>query len=131
MSDDDDKSITMPTNTSEWMGISSSQASSVCGSSGRRNRSSRSRTSDSEYDIPTPSIKALKTKDYSNVSRLAERDHLNDDNWHEWKDRMLRVLYNSDIAEYVSGFIKRSVATVITACFFNFTLTNANNYVKF
>jgi hypothetical protein len=89
------------------MGISPSQSLSVRGSSGRRNRSSRPRISNSEDETPTPSNKALKTKDYSNVSRLAERDHLTDDNWHEWKDRMCRVLYNSDIADYVSGFIKR------------------------
>jgi len=32
---------------------------------------------------------------------------LTDENWHEWKERMLRVLYNCDIAEYATGFIKR------------------------
>src|SRR5262247_3877479 len=30
---------------------------------------------------PFPSIELLRTKDYSNVSKIAECDHLDDDNW--------------------------------------------------
>jgi gag-polypeptide of LTR copia-type len=49
----------------------------------------------------------LRTKDYSNVSKIAERDHLTDDNWHEWKERMKRVFTNCDITGYVNGTVKR------------------------
>src|SRR5580704_13686319 len=107
MSDDDNESITMPSQASEWRGIFPSRTPSIRSISSSQCRRSRPHISDSEDESPKPSVKVLKTKDYTNVSRLAERDHLTDDNWHEWKDRMLRVLYNSDIAEYVSGFIKR------------------------
>ena len=38
--------------------------------------------------IPTiPAITLLQSKDYSNVSRIADRDHLTNDNWYEWKER--------------------------------------------
>jgi hypothetical protein len=47
-------------------------------------------------------------KNYSNVSRIVERDHLNDENWHEWKERMKRVFLNCDITGYTDGSIKRS-----------------------
>jgi hypothetical protein len=97
----------MPSQASEWRGIFPSRTPSICSISSSQRRRSRPHISDSEDESPKPSVKVLKTKDYTNVSRLAERDHLTDDNWHEWKDRMLRVLYNSDIAEYVSGFKKR------------------------
>jgi hypothetical protein len=66
----------------------------------------RSHTNDSEDEFPSPSVKALKTKDYTNVSRIAEHDHLTDKNWHEWKDCMFRVFLSCDIAEYVAGFKK-------------------------
>ena len=35
---------------------------------------------------PQPAIKLLKTKNYSNVSKIAKKDHLANDNWHEWKE---------------------------------------------
>ena len=89
MSIDNGDSSTMPTNPSEWMGITSSRALSIRSSSGRHQRNPRSNVSDSEDESPGPSVKLLKTKDYSNVSRIVERDHLTDENWHEWKDRML------------------------------------------
>jgi hypothetical protein len=56
---------------------------------------------------PQPAIKLLKTKNYLNVSKIAEKDHLNDDNWHEWKERMQRVLTNCEITGYVDGTLKR------------------------
>jgi hypothetical protein len=97
----------MPTQTSVWGGIFPSQEPSIRDYPRDRSRQSRHRTNDPEDEPPRPSIKLLKTKDYTNVSRLAERDHLTDKNWHEWKDRMLRVFFNCDIAEYTSGFTKR------------------------
>jgi hypothetical protein len=56
---------------------------------------------------PQPTIKLLKTKDYSNISKIAERDHLTNDNWHEWKEHMQCVLTNCEITGYVDGTLKR------------------------
>jgi len=91
----------MSTQASEWMGIQPNRSPNI-----DRRRSSRSNVDDSEDEFPSPSVKALKTKDYSNVSRIAECDHMTDKNWHEWKDHMLRVFLSCDIAEYVAGLIK-------------------------
>jgi hypothetical protein len=104
MSDDNNEGITMPSQASEWRGILPSQRPSIRSSSSSQCRHSRLHISDSEDESPSPSVK---TKDYTTVSRLTECNHLTDENWHEWKDRMLWVLYSSDIAEYVSGFKKR------------------------
>ena len=60
-----------------------------------------------EDDEDIPSIKLIWTRNYTNVNKITERDHLMDDNWHEWKERMRRVFYNCDINEYVTGAIKR------------------------
>jgi hypothetical protein len=59
--------------------------------------------------VPPPqlAIKLLKTKDYSNVSKIAEWDHLTDDNWHEWKERMQCILTNCEITGYADGTLKR------------------------
>jgi hypothetical protein len=38
---------------------------------------------------------------------LADRDHLTDDNWHEWKDRIRRVFTNCDVTGYVDRTVKR------------------------
>ena len=59
-----------------------------------------------EDDEDIPSIKLICTRNYTNVNKIVERDHLTDDNWHEWKERMRRVFYNCDINEYVTGEIK-------------------------
>jgi hypothetical protein len=87
--DDDDESTTMLSHTSEWMGIFPSQMPSNRSSPRNQCKSLRHHISDSKDESPSPSVKVLKTKDYTNISRLVERDHLTDDNWHEWKDRML------------------------------------------
>ena len=57
-------------------------------------------------DEDIPSVKLIWTRNYTNVNKIAEHDHLTDDNWHEWKERMRRVFYNCDINEYVTGAIK-------------------------
>jgi hypothetical protein len=57
-----------------------------------------------------PTIIMLHTKDYSNVSRIADRDHLTDNNWHEWKECFRRVIKNCDITGYVDGTLKRPSA---------------------
>ena len=59
-----------------------------------------------EDDEDIPFIKLIRTRNYTNVNKIAECDHLMDDNWHEWKERMRRVFYNCDINEYVTGEIK-------------------------
>ena len=84
MSGDNDSSNTMLSQASEWMGISHNQMQSI-----GQCRSLRSNTDNFKNEVPSPSIKSLKTKDYLNVSRITECDHLTDKNWHEWKDCML------------------------------------------
>jgi hypothetical protein len=41
------------------------------------------------------------------ASKIADRDHLTNENWHEWKDRMKWVFNNCDISGYVTGMVKR------------------------
>ena len=54
-------------------------------------------------DEDLPSITLIHTRNYTNINKIAEHDHLTDDNWHKWKERMRRVFYNCDINEYVTG----------------------------
>jgi hypothetical protein len=63
--------------------------------------------SDEDDIIEEATVALLRTKDYTNVSKLADRDHLTDENWHEWKDRMKRVFKNCDIIGYIDGSIIR------------------------
>jgi hypothetical protein len=56
---------------------------------------------------PEGKITLLRTKDYASVSKIAERDHLIDDNWHEWKERMKQVFRNCGITGYVNGTTKK------------------------
>jgi hypothetical protein len=53
-----------------------------------------------------PTIELLRTKDYTNVSKLADHNHLTDDNCHEWKERMSDVFLSCDIKGYISGVTK-------------------------
>jgi hypothetical protein len=46
-----------------------------------------SRASSNSPNTIAPSITLICTKDYSTVSKIADRDHLDDDNWYEWKER--------------------------------------------
>ena len=57
--------------------------------------------------VPPPSIDLICTKEYSNINRIADRDHLTDENWHKWKEKMKRVFINCDITEYITGNIRR------------------------
>jgi hypothetical protein len=41
------------------------------------------------------------------ISKIAERDHLNDNNWHEWKEHIKCVLINCDINRHIEGTIKK------------------------
>src|SRR6202789_134191 len=67
-------------------------------------QSKNSRTMDT---VPPPSINLIRTKEYSNINRIADRDHLTDENWHEWKERIKRVFINCDITGYTTGAIRR------------------------
>ena len=57
-------------------------------------------------DDNLPSIDLIHTKEYSNVNRITDHDHLMDKNWHKWKERMKQVFFNCDITGYVTGDIK-------------------------
>jgi hypothetical protein len=61
---------------------------------------------DEEEYIP-PGVQLLRTKDYMNVSHIAECDHLADDNWHEWNEQMDRVFKLCHITEYMKGTIEK------------------------
>jgi hypothetical protein len=52
----------------------------------------------------------LRTKDYSSVSKITKHDHLTDDNWDEWKERMKQVFRNCGITGYVDGTTKKPSA---------------------
>ena len=66
----------------------------------------QSKAKDLWEDDDLPSITLIRTRNYSNINRIAERDHLTDENWHEWKERMREVFYNCDIIGYITGDIK-------------------------
>ena len=59
-----------------------------------------------EDDEDLPSITLIRTRNYTNINKITERDHLMDNNRHEWKERMRRVFYNCDINEYITEEIK-------------------------
>ena len=48
-------------------------------------------------DDDLPSIKLICTRNYTNINKIAEHDHLTDKNWHKWKERMRQISYNCDI----------------------------------
>src|SRR5277367_2195845 len=52
-------------------------------------------------------VEFIRTKDFSAVSKVAECDHLTDDNWHEWKERMRRVFINCNVAGYVYDSVQK------------------------
>src|SRR5262245_7803220 len=58
----------------------------------------------------TPDL--LRTKEYSAVCRMPERDHLTDDNWHDWKGCMERIFENCDVNGYVYGEIEQPEKSV-------------------
>ena len=57
-------------------------------------------------DDDLPSIKLICTKNYSNVNRITECNHLTDKNWHKWKERMRQAFYNCNITGYITGETK-------------------------
>ena len=69
-------------------------------------RAYQTKAQDLWEDVDLPSITLIRTRNYSNINRIAECDHLTDENWHEWKERMGEVFYNCDIIGYITGDIK-------------------------
>jgi hypothetical protein len=57
-------------------------------------------------DEDLPSVKLICTKEYLHVNKITNHDHLMDENWHEWKERMKRVFFNCDIMGYIRGDIE-------------------------
>jgi hypothetical protein len=74
---------------------------------------------------PQPAIKLLKTKDYLNVSKITEQDHLTDNNWHEWKECMQCILANCEITGYADGTLKRPFLFDHPAGVSNWAMNNA------
>ena len=60
----------------------------------------------SNPNIIAPAIKLLDTKNYTNVCQLIERDHLSNDNWHDWTHLMKRIFKNCEITKYIDGTIQ-------------------------
>ena len=58
-------------------------------------------------DNIVPTIDLIRMKEYLNVSKIADRDHLTNENWHKWKDHMKWVFNNCNISGYVTGMVKR------------------------
>jgi hypothetical protein len=54
-----------------------------------------------------PTVNLIRTKEYLNVSKITNRDHLTNKNWHKWKDCMKQVFNNHDIMGYIMGMVKR------------------------
>ena len=52
------------------------------------------------------SVDLIWTKEYSNVNKFSDQNHLMDDNWHVWKERMQRVFINCDITGYITGTVE-------------------------
>jgi hypothetical protein len=52
-------------------------------------------------------VELIRTKEYSNVNKIADCNHLVDENWHEWKNWMKCVFTNCDITGYVMGTVNR------------------------
>jgi hypothetical protein len=46
-------------------------------------------------------IKLIWMKDYTNISKIAERNHLNNNNWHEWKEHITCIFINCNIVGYI------------------------------
>jgi hypothetical protein len=57
-----------------------------------------------------------------NVSKITKCDHLMDENWHKWRERMKQGFINCDITNYITGRVKHPDDTMDT--------TNANNWDK-
>jgi hypothetical protein len=64
-----------------------------------------------DIDKLLPTVELLEMKDYSNVSKVVEHDHLTDENWHEWKEHIRCVFTNCDIIGYVGGTIQRPITS--------------------
>jgi hypothetical protein len=56
--------------------------------------------------VEEPSVALICTKEYSNINKITEHDHLTDESWHEWRERMKQVFINCEITGYTDGTVK-------------------------
>lgn len=54
-----------------------------------------------------PSVDLIRFKEFASVAKVPEREHLTNDNWYNWKERMSRVFISCAIIGYIKGTIKR------------------------
>src|SRR5215471_2842142 len=54
-------------------------------------------------------IALIRTREYSAVNKIPDREHLTDKNWFDWKERMARVFVNCHIGGYINGTILKPV----------------------
>lgn len=54
---------------------------------------------------PQPPIELIRFRDYAHVAKIPEREHLTNDNWYNWKERMARVFRTCAIMKYLSGVV--------------------------
>jgi transposase InsO family protein len=59
-----------------------------------------------------PTVELIRFKDYASVAKIPEREHLTNDNWYNWKERMNRVCNTCGIMGYLTGSRKRPDKTV-------------------
>ena len=57
-------------------------------------------------------IKLICTREYTNVSKIPEHDHLMDKNLHKWREQMKRVFISCDITNYITGRVIHPDITV-------------------
>jgi hypothetical protein len=69
------------------------------------------RTVSPDIDKLLPTVELLRMKDYSNVSKVVECDHLTDENWHKWKEHIRWVFTHCDIIRYVGSTIQRPITS--------------------
>ena len=56
------------------------------------------------WSVPT-SVRAIQTQHYSSACKLKEVYHLTDNNWYDWKERMIRIFFHCKIMGYIDGSI--------------------------
>jgi hypothetical protein len=64
-----------------------------------------------DIDKLLSTIELLQMKDYLNISKIAECNHLTDENWHKWTEHIRHVFTNCDIIGYVGSTIQRPITS--------------------
>jgi hypothetical protein len=58
-------------------------------------------------DDDTPNVELIRFKDFASFAKVPEREHLTNNNWYNWKERMSRVSTSCAITGYIRGTIER------------------------